>query len=204
MITGHLRIPRYLAHTATCKTFSHPRALWRYLPVALQCWHERYQYLPSWHDLWESDDGSECALSSSAELGCWRSWWRFHYRSRVALASDECHSLWVFASSIEAERSKIQQQCIQIQQWKEIHSSASSKTNKQVIDQENDMCLMLTCDPPCHQHNQHPRIQPDQTLSPLDTIILELGCDPNIKEFASQLSDATPLVPLEIEHTCKH
>ena len=26
MITGHLRIPRYLAHTATCKTFSHPRA----------------------------------------------------------------------------------------------------------------------------------------------------------------------------------
>ena len=140
--TGHLRIPRYLAHTVTCKISSHPRALWRYLPVALQCWREWYQYLPSWHDLWESDDGSEYALSLSAELGCWQSWWRFRCRSKVALASDECHSLWVFASSIEVERSKIQQQCIQIQQWKEIHSFACLKTNIQVIVPESDMCLM--------------------------------------------------------------
>ena len=44
----------------------------------------------------------------------------------------------------------------------------------------------------------------DQTLSPLDTIILVLGCEPNIEEFASQLSDAIPLVPLGIVHTCKH
>ena len=46
------------------------------------------------------------------------------------------------ASSTEAERSKIQQQCIQIQQWREIYSSASLKTNIQVIVPESDMCLM--------------------------------------------------------------
>ena len=66
------------------------------------------------------------------------------------------------------------------------------------------MCLMWISDQPCHQRNQRLKIQPDQTLSPLDTITLELGCEPNIEEFASQLSDATPLVPLEIKQTCKH
>ena len=78
------------------------------------------------------------------------------------------------------------------------------KTIRQGIVPKSDMCLMWTCDQPCHQHNQHLRIQLDQTLRALDTIILVLGCKPNIEELASQLSDVIPLVPLGIEHTCKH
>jgi hypothetical protein len=65
------------------------------------------------------------------------------------------------------------------------------------------MCLMLTCDPLDHQHNQNQNIQQDQVMSPWDTIIQALGCEPNIEEFVSQPGGVIPSVTLESGHTCK-
>ena len=202
-ITGHLRILRYLAHTAAYRTSSHPKALWRYLPIALQCWREWYQCLLSAHDHEENDDESGCVLSLSVALDFVIYWWHSHYHSREALCSLWCHSLWEFVSSRGVVHIMHQQQCIRLQQWRVIHSSASLKTNIQEIVQESDMHQMWICDQLCHQPNQNRKNQQDQTLSLLDTINLTLGCEPNIEEFASLLCDAIPLVPLGIGHTFK-
>ena len=66
------------------------------------------------------------------------------------------------------------------------------------------MCLMLTCDPHGHQHNQNQKIQQDEDLSPWGTIILVLVCELSIKEYVTQPYGLIPLVLLENMHTCKH
>jgi hypothetical protein len=106
-ITGHLRILRYLAHTAAYRTSSHPKASWRYLPIDLQCWREWYlqcwrewcQCLLSPHDHEENDDESWCVLSLCVALDSVISWWHSHCHNREALWYSWCHSPWEFISS---------------------------------------------------------------------------------------------------------
>src|SRR3954462_15309624 len=66
------------------------------------------------------------------------------------------------------------------------------------------MFLRLTSYPQDLQHNLSLSNQQDTAVCPLDTISLATGCELNIEEFISPLGDAIPLVPLGIEHTCKH